>query len=101
MKYVIINDRKYALLENYKDAFNLEEVTSKLTEYFFTYDYIVGDVSYGKIRLKGFCKPANLQYNSINDFEKKDEYLKNECSYDCKYFILENLERENKINYED
>lgn len=96
MKYVIINDRRYALIENYKEAFNIEEVTEKLTEYFHIYDYIVGDISYGKVRLKGFCKKENKYYNSINDYQNKEEYIKKECAFDCKYFVLENLEIKNK-----
>lgn len=92
MKYVIINDRKYDLIENCKDAFNLEEVAEKLTEYFYIYDYIVGDISYGKVRLKGFCKKENKNYNSINDYRNKEEYIKKECAFGCKYFVLENLE---------
>lgn len=92
MKYVIINDKKYELIENYKDGFNQEEVTNKLTDYFDGYDYIVGDWSYGKLRLKGFCKKGNPQFKKINDFEIKDTYIKKECAYDCRYFVLEKID---------
>ena len=34
MKYVIINDKKYELIENYKDGYNQEELENKLTDYF-------------------------------------------------------------------
>lgn len=91
MKYVIINDKKFELIENYKDGYNQQEIENKLTDYFDNYDFIIGDWAYGKLRLKGFCKKDNPFYNSINDFEKKEEYLKNNCAYDCKYFVLEKI----------
>ena len=92
MKYLIINDRKYDLIEDYKNGFDMEAISSKLTEYFYYFDYIVGDWSYGKLRLKGFCKPNNINYRDINDFSRKQEYIEKNCAYDCKYFVLENLE---------
>lgn len=91
MKYVILNDIKYELIENYKDGFNTDEVVNKATDYFNDYDYIFGDWSYGKLRLKGFCKKENKLFNPVNDFSKKEEYIKNNCAYGCKYFVLEKM----------
>lgn len=92
MKYLIIKDRKYELVKDYKNAFSMDLVTAKLTEYFYMYDYIVGDFSYGKLRLKGFCKKKNPNFRASNDYGTLDYYIKNYCAYDCKYFVLENLE---------
>ena len=47
-----INNIKYNLIENYKDGFDLDAVKEKYTEYFEPYDFIIGDWSYGKLRLK-------------------------------------------------
>ena len=80
---------EYKLIENYRDAFNEEEFLSKCTDYFKDYDYIVGDIAYGKLRLKGFNKKSNKSFRSINDFSKVEDYIKNNCAYMCKYFILE------------
>ena len=82
---------KYELIENYKDGFNLEEVKERYTDYFEPYDYIVGDISYGKIRLKGFCNKINKICNKLNDIKFKDDYIKNLCSYECSYFVLKKL----------
>ena len=89
MNLVIINDIKYKLITDYKDGFDKEEVAKKLTDYFYGYDYIIGDWAYSKLRLKGFCKKENKLFKEINDFENKNEYLKNNCAYNCRYFILE------------
>ncbi len=91
MKYVILNDIKYELIEDFKDAFNTDEVVSKATDYFNEYDYILGDWSYGKLRLKGFCKKENKLFKPLNDFSKKEEYIKNNCAYGCRYFVLEKI----------
>lgn len=87
----IINNIKFNLIENYRDAFVKEELENKLTDYFDPYDYIVGDWSYGKLRLKGFCKKENQKFNKINDYNNIENYIKNDCSYNCRYFILEKI----------
>ena len=81
--------KRYKLIENYNDAFNEEEVKNKVTEYFEDYDYIVGDIAYSKLRLKGFTKKDNKLNNKINDFSRVKDYIKDNCAYGCKYFILE------------
>ncbi len=87
----IINNIKFNLIENYRDAFVKEELENKLTDYFDSYDYIVGDWSYGKLRLKGFCKKENQKFNKINDYNNVENYIKNDCAYNCRYFILEKI----------
>jgi uncharacterized protein YutD len=90
-KKVKINDVFYELMEDYKDGFSINDVTGKATEYFDGYDYIVGDWAYGKVRLKGFCDKGNPNYNKINDISKKDSYIRKNCAYDCKYFVLKKI----------
>ena len=91
MKYLIINDKKYELIKNYKDGYDQIEAENKLTEYFDNYDYILGDWSYGKLRLKGFCEKNNKNYNEINDISKVDDYIKQHCAYECKYFLIKKV----------
>jgi len=83
-----IENRKYELIKNYKEGFDKEEFISKYTDYFYDYDYIVGDIAYGKLRLKGFYDDKNKKVNKINNFKNLDIYLKNNCANDCKYYIL-------------
>ena len=93
MKNYIINNNTYEIVKNYKDGFDYEEVKAKCseTDYFDSYDYIVGDIAYGKLRLKGFCDKGNKLFKDINDYTKVDEYIKNMCAYECKYFILKKI----------
>jgi len=83
-----VENKEYELIKNYKDAFNKEEFISKYTDYFYDYDYIVGDIAYGKLRLKGFYDEKNKKVKDMNNFKYVDKYIKNNCAVDCKYFIL-------------
>jgi len=91
MKKYQIEDETYELIKDYKNAFELEQVKEKYTEYFKPYDYILGDWSYGKLRLKGFCDKTNKKFNQINDFNTVEKYIKENCAYDCQYFILKQI----------
>lgn len=89
MKEISINNVNYMLIKNEKDAYENEAVSEKLTDYFNEYDYVVGDWAYGKLRLKGFNKKTNKNFNNINDYSRLDDYIRNNCAFGCKYFVLE------------
>ena len=74
-KEVILNNQKYEILHDEKDAFNSEAIAEKLTEYFDSFDIIVGDWSYGKLRLKGFNKKGHKDFKELNNVEKIPEYI--------------------------
>lgn len=91
MKKLIYNNHEYDLIEDYKSGFEKDALDEKMTDYFENYDYIVGDWSYGKLRLKGFCDKGNSLYKGLNDIKNKEQYIKKQCSYDCRYFVLKRL----------
>ena len=93
MKNYIINNNSYEIVKNYKDGFDYEEVKSKCseTDYFDSYDYIVGDYAYGKLRLKGFYDDKNPKSNKINKYSLVDKYIEDNCAYGCKYFIAKKI----------
>ena len=90
-KLIEVETNKYKLIKDYKEAFNLEEFTQRYTDYFKDYDYIVGDIAYSKLRLKGFYNKSNKKVNKINNYQNVDKYLVDNCANDCKYFILEKV----------
>lgn len=90
---VMLNDREYEVIKNYRDAFNKEDLNNLYTEFFKDYDYILGDYAYSKLRLKGFCDKTNKLFNEINDYSKIDKYIKEECAYECQYFVLKKIEK--------
>lgn len=93
MKKYLLENIEYELLENYKDGFDYEETKNKYTDYFYDYDYIIGDWAYGKLRLKGFYKSENKNCSKINDFSNYQDYIKEHCAYECRYFVLRKLEK--------
>ena len=88
---IMVENNKYKLNKNYKEAFQKEEFLEKCTEYFYSYDFIVGDYAYGKLRLKGFNKKTNSKFNKYNDYTKIKKYISDDCAYGCAYFILEKI----------
>lgn len=88
MSKIVINNKNYEIIKDYNEAINKEEIEAKMTDYFEDYEYIVGDWSYGKLRLKGFYDENNKKATNINSISILDEYIKNYCSYGCKYFVI-------------
>lgn len=88
---VEVGDFKFEIIENYKEAFNKEEFVNLFTDYFYNYDYIIGDYAYSKLRLKGFYNDDNKLAKNHNKISNKDKYIKENCAYGCKYFIIKKI----------
>lgn len=86
-----LNGIEYKIVKNYMECFDLEEVADKLkdTDYFNDFDYILGDYSYDKLRLKGFYRKDSKKVKKINNYEYIDNYIREYCSYGCRHFIIE------------
>ena len=87
-KIVEVDNNKYEIVKDYREGFVLEDFKNRCTDYFYDFDYIVGDIAYGKLRLKGFYDEKNKKVNKINNFKNLDNYLQNYCAPDCKYFVI-------------
>lgn len=88
-----VENNEYKLVKNYKDGFDEEVFKERYTSFFENYDYIVGDIAYSKLRLKGFYKKDSKNVNKINNYNNVEKYIKDNCAFDCKYFILEKVEK--------
>lgn len=88
---VKVGEYSFELIENNREAFNEEEFINLFTEYFYDYDYIVGDYAYNKLRLKGFYEDSNKKSKKYNKISGKSEYIENNCAYNCKYFVLKKI----------
>ena len=91
MKKVEINGKTYEILENIGNCLNTEELKEKITDYFDNFDYIFGDFSYDKVRLKGYNDSINKKANKINNIKGLEDYKKNYCSYGAKTFLLKKV----------
>ncbi|MEE3343818.1 MAG: YutD-like domain-containing protein [Bacilli bacterium] len=88
---IVLNNCDYELIKNYRDAYDRQELEDKFTDYFYDYDYVVGDIAYNKLRLKGFYDEGNKKKKRINNYKYVDDYLKKNCANDCKHFIIKKV----------
>lgn len=91
MKKIFLNNVEYEVINDCKDAVDVESIESLLTDYFDDYDYIVGDWAYGKLRLKGFYEESNEKVSKINNINNLDDYIKDKCAYGCKWFLIKKI----------
>ena len=88
MNNISINNKKYTIIENYKSCFNKEEFEKYYTDFFYEYDYILGDYSYNKLRLKGFYDSKSKKVKEYNDIKNVKKYLEKYCAFECAYFLI-------------
>lgn len=84
-----INEHPYELLANYRDAFDRTMLSDRFNTFYSKYDYLVGDMGFGQLRLRGFYSdernvPAELKISALQD------YLDEHCNLGCPYFVLHN-----------
>lgn len=91
MKIVKANEIDYEVITDYRDGYDEEMFLEKCTDYFNEFDYIVGDWAYNKLRLKGFYDKKNSKCGKYNNIDELDSYLKNNCAYGCKYFVVKKV----------
>lgn len=83
----------FKLVEDYREAFDLEMIEERYTSYLLKYDYIVGDIGYDKLRLRGFYDdhrkgvPLDMKISYLED------YLVEYCNFGCPYFVFERAEK--------
>lgn len=58
------------------------------------YDYIVGDWSYGQLRLRGFYDDSRSQAKIDQKISTLQDYLLEYCNFGCSYFVLEREQKE-------
>lgn len=89
---------KFDLIKNYREAFDVVNFNARYVDVTFKqYDYIVGDVSSGILRLKGFRdnEKGKTSYRLIPD------YLNDSCNYNVPYYILKRIKEETQDGKRD
>ena len=87
---VIANDLS---TDDYAAVTNIISYASQMgyTDYFYDYDYIVGDIAYSKLRLKGFYESNNKKVKNLNNIKNLDDYINNYCAKNCRYFVIKKI----------
>lgn len=82
------NVGQFELIKNTKEAFDIIKFHERyIEELFDKYAYIVGDLSAGILRIKGFDGDAK----SPNSFKTIPDYLNESASYGAPYYILKRI----------
>lgn len=84
---------EFQLIENYQDAFDLEMMEHRYTDYLLKFDYIVGDISYEKLRLRGFFTDSRKSVPLDMKISNLEDYLTEYCSFGSPYFVFERVEK--------
>lgn len=94
-QFFSIEGASYKLQKNYQNAFDLAQLKERYTDLFEKFDYIVGDLGYDQLRLRGFYYddtkgvPLDMRISSLED------YLIEYCNFGCAYFVLERQDEKN------
>lgn len=84
----------YQIQMNHRDAFDKVAFCEKyIEECMDKYEYIVGDISSGVLRLKGFdTNPKSKSYYGFIE-----DYLEVSCVFGCAYYILKRIKTEEEF----
>ncbi len=76
---------EYEIVENVLEAFDLAVFEEKyIEEVYDKYTYVLGDISGGILRLKGFSSDPKSKNSHLNI----PTFLEESCAYSCPYYVL-------------
>ena len=78
------------LVDNFKDAFDVDKLAIRYTPLLAQYDYVVGDISAEQLRLKGFYHNDKSVANQ-DKIQTLQDYLYEYVNFGAPYFVLENI----------
>ncbi|MFF3925776.1 YutD family protein [Paenibacillus lactis] len=86
---IIIGNKSYELLKDYRNGWNLEAFRDRYSEVLDRYDYIVGDWGYNQLRLKGFYRDNHPKAAKDSTFSSMSDYINEYCNFGCAHFVLQ------------
>src|SRR5699024_8939045 len=72
---------------------DIEMMEERFTDYLFKYDYIVGDIAYEKLRLRGFFEDSRKSVPIDMKISNLEDYLIEYCNFGAQYFVFERIEK--------
>ncbi|UTH03115.1 YutD family protein [Macrococcoides canis] len=89
----------FEVIENYREAFNQEMFDHRYSEILDRYPYIVGDIGFEQLRLRGFFED-NKKGSEVNKrFSTIQDYLMEYCNFGCAYFVLRRLNEKEVVQH--
>ncbi|WP_163971563.1 YutD family protein [Oceanobacillus halotolerans] len=90
---VEIQGKKYEIIENNRNGFQMETLKERYSDILAKYDYIVGDWGYEQLRLKGFYDDNNSKASFDTKISTLEDYLYEYCNFGCAYFVLKKVDK--------
>ncbi|MDO4671186.1 MAG: YutD family protein [Aerococcus sp.] len=85
-----IENQRFRVVQQKGDqALDLDALSERYMPLFDIYDFVVGDWSYGQLRLKGFYHDDTPNVPLDKTITHLPDYLLEFCSFGCDYFVLE------------
>ena len=84
-----IDETIYELVYNYKDAFQKDMFEEKLVDILKNKPYIIGDISYEKLRLSGFV--LTKDNNSSKNINNIQDYILEYCHLGAPFFVVKKI----------
>ena len=85
---LVINGQTFAVVDNYRDALDLETLADRYMDILDVYDFVVGDWSYEQLRLKGFFADDAKIGSLEQKIKHLPDYLLEYGSFGAAYFVL-------------
>ena len=92
MKHYEFNGCTYELISN-DNCFVFDNIKEYVTDYFKDFDYIFGDFSGDRLRLKGFYDTNHKNVKKYNDIAFLENYKKEYCHFGTKTFLLKKVNK--------
>ena len=83
-----INGQSFVLVDNYRDALDIEALADRYMDILDIYDFVVGDWSYEQLRLKGFFADDAKIGSLEQKIKHLPDYLLEYGSFGAAYFVL-------------
>lgn len=88
---IVVAGKRYELVKEFRDGWDLEGFKSRYSDILDRYDYIVGDWGYNQLRLRGFYKISNPKATKESVIDSLQDYIDEYCNFGCAYFVLEKV----------
>lgn len=89
---IMIEDKKFEIVQDYREAFDSERLGERYSEILNKYDYIVADWGFEQLRLKGFYDNRNRKVPQDQRIANLQDYLYEYCNFGCPYFVLQRID---------
>ncbi|MDR0845957.1 MAG: YutD family protein [Lactobacillales bacterium] len=79
----------FKIVHNHRDAFAIEQFIKRFSDILLEYDYVVGDLGYDLLRMRGFYNNDRKNVAADQKIVSLQDYIYEFCNFGCPFFVLE------------